>query len=105
MPKKNRNDDCIECNIYTETCNGINLYEAKGYYGYCDNKVTTPPNTFNSLQVFAFHSLYRVKIATGMDSLCAFAEATVQTSDTIWRKIKVKNKHLIEQYKKYGRIK
>ncbi len=95
--------DCENCTQYDVSCDGQSRYELKitqkGIRA-CANRDFGEMPRKSVVQVAAFHSLYRAKIRYGMDSLQAFVEAIVQTSDTVFKKVKKDNAYLINMLDK-----
>ena len=100
--KDTKGDICMRCNIYQDTCTGEKFVWCESLRGTrkqdCQNRVFTPENIPSHIQVEAFVSLNRRKIAGGMDHLTAFAEAIVQTSDTVFAVMAVKNADKLRRY-------
>ena len=92
----------MRCNIYHVSCLGEQFIWATQRDGArkldCKNRVFSPDNTPNRLQVDAFVSLNKRKIAGGMDHLNAFVEAIVQTSDDVFATVSVKNRVAMQEY-------
>ena len=97
LKPREKRDICHDCNIFHVSCNG-ELFERSGRKA-CINQVKLPDNTKSKIQVAAFGSLYRAKIRLGTEKLQAFVEAICQTSDTVFADAKLKNPHLIKQWK------
>lgn len=92
-----RRENCLDCNIFHDTCNGKRRYVFNPETKKCKNQVTTPNNAENALQVEAFRSLYKVKKGCGVSSEEAFVEAIVQTSDDAYERAKLERGDLIKR--------
>lgn len=90
---------CQRCNIFHFTCLGEKFEQSpKKKKEECLHRECDPDNTINPMQIDAFMSLYRRKKKGNMDSLTAFVEAVVQTSDDVFREIEEKNPNVMNEY-------
>ncbi len=88
---------CLECNIFHETCNGEQFERERGSK-VCINRVQSHETPMNRVQIAAFLSLYHAKVSRGMKSVDAFVEAICQTSDDAWREAVKKRPEKIKRY-------
>lgn len=96
---KNNIKVCHNCNLFQYTCKG-ERFETKEKAEDCIHRQCGADNTKNRIQVDAFRSLFKTKIAVGMDNMQAFAEAVVQTGDKAYAEAVEKRSHLIARLPK-----
>ena len=103
MVTENRIDECVECCLYMDECDGKELFKlppkTHGHQGkLCTNRVKSSNNTISPLQLRAFSSLYYTKIKCGEGKLDAFVGAITQTSDDVFAESMKKNRRLVAKY-------
>ena len=103
MVTENRIDQCIECCLYRDECDGKELFKLppkiKGFQSkLCVNRVNSPNNTISPLQLRAFYSPYYAKIKGGESKLEAFVGAITQTLDDVFAESMKNNHRLVEKY-------
>ena len=87
MAYKTKEDICMDCNLFHDTCMGekferqekriVGKTSLKG----CKHQVKSPTPVSSPIQVAACRSLFNAKVTRGMDKHTAFMEAIVQSSD------------------------
>jgi len=101
---KRHTDQCQECVIFQEKCNGKTHFEvdtetkSESLIPKCKNKVGSGSCTKSTLQVEAFRSLYQIKCRTGEPTLDAFVGAIIQTSDDAFADALKERGPLIREY-------
>jgi hypothetical protein len=90
---------CHNCNLYKYTCEGERFENTEKKPNECLHSKRTPNNTKSDIQVAAFGSLFRTKVKGGTDSLTAFVESIVHTSDEAFADAILKRGHLLKKHR------